>query len=163
MILWNFWKHAGSYKVAGFCFSLIRISNSIAGSCISPTEGHYCSSPILCPNDLVYHSDFHFHKSSTNQKSEMNIENVIFKWKLLKIILATLLFRKNGTLISISHRSSSSVTVWKISSQLNQSICGDPWCMYTLSLSLNTASSASFATKKSKFQTLPEIGRFHHF
>ena len=33
----------------------------------SPSKGHYWWSLILCPNNLIYHSNFHYHKSSTNQ------------------------------------------------------------------------------------------------
>ena len=36
-----------------------------------PTKGLCRSSPILCPNNLIYHS-------------KMNMQNVISKWKLLK-------------------------------------------------------------------------------
>ena len=33
----------------------------------SPSKGHYWWSLILCPNNLINYSNFHYHKSSTNQ------------------------------------------------------------------------------------------------
>lgn len=39
----------------------------------SPSEGHYCCSPFLFSNNLIYHSNFHYHKSRIEHTQKKNL------------------------------------------------------------------------------------------
>ena len=77
MVLWTFWEHAEDYEVANFCFSsdnifeLHRCILHIPKYHQPPSDRHHYWSPILCPNNLTYHFDIHYHKSSPNHKSKI--------------------------------------------------------------------------------------------
>ena len=80
----NYLRHAEAFEVSDFSFFsdkifklpswILHISNIYQ----SPYKGHYCWSPNFCPNNLIYHPDFHY-KSSTNYKPDI-LKYAIASW-----------------------------------------------------------------------------------